>query len=56
MTVPIKAFPDPYPRNVDFIPLLTLQNILQPKLEMFRFQGIVSVSTEKASRLVDIEH
>lgn len=56
MTVPRKPFPDRYPRNVDFIPLLTLQNILQPKLEMFRFQGIVSVSAEKARRLVDVKH
>ena len=56
MTVPIKPFPDRYPRNVDFIPLLTLQNTLQPELEMFRFQGIVSVSAEKARRLVDMKH
>lgn len=56
MTVPRKPFPDRYPRNVDFIPLLTLQNILQPKLDMFRFQGIVSVSAEKARRLVDMKH
>jgi len=56
MTTPTKPFPDQYPRNVDFIPLLTLQNTLQPNLEMFRFQGIVSVSAEKAKRLVDIKH
>ena len=56
MTVPRKPFPDRFPRNVDFIPVLTLQNTLQPKLEMFRFQGIVSVSAEKARRLVDMKH
>jgi hypothetical protein len=56
MTTPTKPFPDQYPRNVDFIPLLTLQNTLQPNLEMFRFQGIVSVSAEKAKRLIDIKH
>jgi len=56
MTAPTKPFPDRYPRNVDFIPLLTLQNTLQPNLEMFRFQGIVSVSVEKAKKLVDIKH
>lgn len=56
MTVPIKPLPDRYPRNVDFIPLLTLQNTLQPELEMFRFQGIVSVSAEKARRLVDMKN
>jgi len=52
----IKPFPDRYPRNVDFIPLLTLQNTLQPQLEMFRFQGLVSVSAEKSRRLVDMKH
>jgi hypothetical protein len=56
MTTPTKPFPDRYPRNVDFIPLLTLQNTLQPNLEMFRFQGIVSVSAEKARRIVDLKN
>lgn len=56
MAAPKQPFPDRYPRNVDFIPLLTLQNILQPELEMFRFQGIVSVSAEKAKRMVDMKH
>lgn len=55
MTVPRQPFPDHYPRNVDFIPVLTLQNILQPNSEMFHFEGMVSVSVEKAKRLVDIK-
>lgn len=53
--MPKKPFQDHFPRNVDFIPVLTLQNILQPDLEIFHFEGIVSVSIEKAKRLVDVE-
>ena len=45
----IKPYPLAWPRNLDFVPLLTLQQTLDPKLDLFYCEAHVSVPLEKIS-------
>jgi len=57
---PRQWFPKEYPRIVGFIPSYfinqALFSIRGMKPEVFKFDGVVSVSTEKAKKLEDIEN
>lgn len=45
----IKTYPLSWPRNLDFVPLLTLQKALDPNLELFYCEAHVSIPLEKIS-------
>lgn len=47
--VKIQPYPPQYARNLDFIPITSLQRALKPKQELYYFNGTVSVPFGKVS-------
>lgn len=45
----IKPYPLEYARNLDFLPLISVQRALEPKQELYYFTGTVSVPFPKVS-------